>query len=1286
MLRCAIFSVVLCSLIALHCQFSVGQTIAEQKEMEQSAKDIQKMIQFQNEGKYPQAIQLSERILQVHKRIMGKEHPGYAQSLNNIGVLHESMGFYERAEPLLLEAKTIRGKVLGKEHPDYATSLNNLAMLYQYMGSYERAEPLHMEAKTIREKVLGKEHPDYAISLSNLATLYMHKGSYESAEPLLVEAKTIREKVLGKEHPDYAQSLNNLASLYEIMGSYERAEPLHMEAITIREKVLGKEHPDYAQSLNNLASLYGSMGSYERAEPLLLEAKTIREKVLGKEHPDYATSLNNLASLYKIMGAYERARPLLIEAKTIREKVLGKEHPDYATSLNNLATLYMHKGSYERAEPHLQEVKTIRENVLGKEHPDYATSLNNLATLYQDMGSYERAEPLHMEAITIREKVLGKEHPDYAQSLNNLASLYEIMGSYKRAEPLLLEAKTIRGKVLGKEHPDYATSLNNLAMLYQYMGSYERAEPLHMEAKTIREKVLGKEHPDYATSLNNLATLYQDMGSYERAEPLHIEAITIRKKVLGKEHPDYATSLNNLATLYEIMGSYERAEPLHIEAITILEKVLGKEHPNYAACLSNLATLHLIMDKTSSAISLIEQCRRSANAHVTRILPTLTVKRQAKFLSEKYAPTFESDMAIAYRLSGQAGTVSRSAEWLLNGKAISQTALAKKNLMLRDSKDPNLAPVVSELVQTRRQLAEMTMAAPIPNQANDRNRKIQQLRANIIKLEQKIAAATGQEMLSEQWVELPVIRQKIQQDSVLVEFLRFNDYDYRTNEKEPARYAAWVILASGKGSAQVIDLGLAETIDEAVSQVTQQTGDAMGLQAMLRNAGETAALAKIDKDLRILADLVWKPIKEQLPEKIEQLILSPDGQLWLVPWAALPVDSKDPRVLLEDYSIRLVVSGRDLVKNYSTNKKVKRPFIFADPDYDLSPVATENAIKAMFPKKELDAYTRGVTSRSALGKVGRLPNTKIEAEAVTPNLTKITGQEPQTYSGKWAMETVLKEVKNPKVLMLSTHGFFLPDQKAKLSSKNELTGLSNTRSAALLSVDGEPIENPMLRCGLLFAGCNTGSTAGGDDGIFTGMEVVSLDLRGTEMVVLSACETGIGDVNNGEGVAGLRQAFQLAGAQSVVATLWSVPDRDSAIIMNDFFKNLADGQSRSEALRQAQISRIKSRRNRHGAAHPFFWAAFTLTGQDYELTMEERKTLKQLEQFDINLFEEDKKNTGDSPAAIFGGFDANSSLHQLRSENRRRIKENSSLRNLGPEDQQLEAPTKRNNQHNFDRW
>ena len=486
---------------------------------------------------------------------------------------------------------------------------------------------------------------------------------------------------------------------------------------------------------------------------------------------------------------------------------------------------------------------------------------------------------------------------------------------------------------------------------------------------------------------------------------------------------------------------------------------------------------------------------------------------------------------------------------MLNGKGLAQQALAERALLARGGKDPAAAQLVTQLRDVRNRLAALTLATPRPGQEDDRKRELTRLDEQERELSKKLGQVTGRPKRDDPWVEPEAVRKALPADAVLVEIARFDVFDFQAKDPQkpwqPPHYAAWVIPTAGRGEVQVIDLGEAKPIEDAVAAARRALQPELEL---LRSRGEPDAEQQLQKPLQDLARLVLQPLLPHIGQA-KRWLISPDAALWLVPWAALPLP--DGRYAVEGHLISYVISGRDLVADLGS-KASERPIVLADPDYDLDPAQARATTRQMLreragpePAQEPLLALRG-SSRSLAGATfAHLPGTAAEAEAVLPRLTHYAGIEPRLYTGPQALEAVFKAVQRPRIVMLSTHGFFLEEPETKPEDRPALA-LDGGRSPAK---PGPLPENPLLRCGLVLAGANQRDRATGpedEDGILTGLEIVGTDLRGTELVVLSACETGLGEIRNGEGVAGLRQSFQLAGAQAVLATLWQVPDRESA--------------------------------------------------------------------------------------------------------------------------------------------
>ena len=942
-----------------------------------------------------------------------------------------------------------------------------------------------------------------------MAELYRNQGRYGEAEPLYKRSLAIYEKLLGAEHSLTATSLNNLAGLYESQGRYVEAEPLYKRSLAITEKVLGSEHPHSGASLNNLAGLYKSQGRYVDAEPLYKRSLAIKEKVLGREHPSTATSLNNLAALYKSQGRYGEAEPLYKRSLALYETLLGAEHSLTAASLNNLAGLYQDQGRYGEAEPLYKRALAISEKVLGAEHPSTATSLNNLAELYRSQGRYGDAEPLYVRTVAIVEKVLGAEHPLTASSLNSLASLYNDQGRYAEAEILSVRSLSIREKVLGAQHPSTATSLHSLAVLYESLGRYGDAETFYKRSLTIREKVLGAHHPDTAASLNNLAAIYESQSRYGEAEPLFKRSLAISEKVLGAQHPDIAATLSNLAGLYLNQGRFGEAEPLYKRSMAISEKELGPEHPNSVTSLNNLAGFYLLQTNSTAAIPLLQRLNRHQTNWLLGELP-----RQPRELRTSLLDKQPDAIGSTFALLDQNPTVGALAlETRLNRQGL--LAEIERRQALLKSSSPETRQLAEQVAGIDRQLASVSLPQA---QREPLRQQRQQLESKLYRLlpALKIDPVTTAQVAAALKASAP--------QGLLVEFQKYRPWVKGAKGKGQwgsQRYVA--LLLRPDGSIRSIPLGAAEPIDAAIE-------DAVAASASSDRQREAS------QRLAAVSQLLLKPLQAEL-NGVRELFVSPDGELNRLPFAALPMAAATGPTLGESLQLRLLTTGREMVRLQQPGKAGNATTLISNPDFGT-------------PSRSAKSPQAPPAALQDLGPWPPLPGTATEADGLTPMLR------PQAaISGRAATAALVAQQKGPRILHIATHGFFLPPQEPMVGSKN-----------AALSLSFEPLQ----RSGLVFAGANQLADNPATDAYLTAAEATAMDLQGTELVTLSACDTGRGGVRSGEGVYGLQRALAVAGARSTLLSLWKVDDDLTALFMEEFYKRLKAGEGRADALRNTQ--------------------------------------------------------------------------------------------------------------------
>jgi CHAT domain-containing protein len=1109
--------------------------------------------------------------------------------------------------------------VFGKDSKTVAIVLFRLGLLYRDRGDFDRAVP-YIE----RSLKLLNALPDNAENLETKANQYWGLGlSYslhfelDPAIKAFNESLKLREKLVGADDSSLVEVLINIAISHSAQGRPIDAIPLLERALAISEKKFGPESAEAATALALLGETRAAAGQFEPALACLKRSLQIREKILPPTSPDLGTATSSLGTIYLKIGDYGQAMPLLERSVLLLEKSYVP-HDDvsasqFADALNTLGTAQLNIGEYDKAIATLQRSVAVNELALGSASINLVFPLNSLAGAYRTRGDFDRAQPLLERALRILEGTPSLMNSVRVETLNSLAWTLLSIGDEDAALKLFSQARDSGEKQLGSTGVPFAFSLNGLALIKERRGNIAEALALSERSLAILEKTLGPLDPSVAAALVNTSELVERNGDADRARSMLQRALAIEQKALPPNHPSIGNTLDKLALLSFKRRNFSEAQALWRKSIAIADSV-AQDNPDTCWRLGGLGTAEIFNgDVPKGVAEFVEGWKR-----LRRCIARQTVFQQGSSAAsmrkqEQFGRDwFNSLCELSPLTTSQPAAVS-GAEQLAFGKALLEEIETIRAKLTTEGRTQVQA------LRDQADSARMRLLA-IPKQQGAgwlelgtdwQNPQRSKLEAELKGIEEKLASASGlvSQTISESKVSLIEIARRLPPTAALIDFVQYRRYDTQWMEQHyqglgnrfiayapyEQRYAAYLTFPLVGDSANVVvtrvDLGEAAPIDEAVGVIAKRFA-----------AGQYRA-KDLQPALQRLSDLVYVPLAKHFTN-VSHLIICPDGQLSRLPFEMLPVGNK---VLVEEKTISYVTSGREVVRLASSKSNIQssKSLVMGNPDFDFDlksfpekrvtrvPNSNEEArgkagTPVTHPSDNGLAVTRSLSRDYSGLKFPPLRGAEAEARSVA----KLLGDDGVLRLGAEAREAELKSVQSPRVLDLATHGFFLSDQE--FSHTN--SGSADIDARQGVSTTKTDWENPLVRCGIALAGANRARqipNAVAEDGLLTGLEASLLNLQGTELVILSACDSGSGEVMNGEGVMSLRRAFRIAGAETVLASHWKVSDKATSQLMTEFMRRWRAGESRANAWREAQLSLLHSK----DFSNPFFWSAFTLTGQ-----------------------------------------------------------------------------------------
>ena len=984
----------------------------------------------------------------------------------------------------------------------------------------------------------------------DLAAL-IEAGKYADAERA---ARAQLNELESRRAPD-TEIADVLDALVEALMRQGKGTP---EAKTLGERAVAiraAKTPDsaaHARSINLLANIIELQGDIRAARDQYERAAEIAMRALGPSDSMTANMRKDVAVAYRGLGDYTKAKTILVAALADREKV-APDHVDIGKLQHNLGAVLWELGEFEAARDAFAAAAERLQASLGADHPHVATALEGLAVVHVALGDYAAARAGYERVLASREKSLGPAHPNIGYTLANLGDVLAAFGDNEAARAALERAIAIWEQALPPGNPILTVGLTNLGVVLERMGDRAGARRALERGIAIREKTLSGDHAELVVPLTQLANVIADSGDLPAAEKVYARARALAEKARGATHPYVATAAHEEGIRLARAGDYPRARPLLEQSHSIRVSALGQDHPATAESVDALARLEASTGTATRAWRLALQAERVAREHFRATAAALP-ERQALLYAEQR--TRSQDLALL--LMRRAPTRPQADVETLWNAVIGSRALVLDEMAWRQrtaaaAVDTETRGLSRQLADARASLSRLLLDPPAG--PDDSREKLAEARDRKERLEQALATrnATYREAIDQRDVGFRTIEERLPRGTALVAYIRYAAAIYEKSEsRAPAEYAAFVLSADHRPS--FVPLGAADRIDRVVEAWRQRIREEATAAARGRRRGEQL----YRETAAALRTRIWDPITPLL-SGASQVLIVPDGSVSLVHFASMPVESGG------------YLAERGPILHYlSTERDVLQPAR-----------STGAGLLAVGAPAYGEPADRQRTERSGcapvIGPFLPLPETGPEADFVAA-LSREQGNAAIVLKGAKATESEVKSLAPGKrILHLATHGFFADTPCA--NSRNRWS------------------DSPLSRTGLALAGASRPSDGAREDGILTGEEITALDLRGVEWAVLSACDSGLGEVRTGEGVLGLRRALFVAGTHTIVMSLWQVEDATAREWMERVYRaRLHRRQPTASAMRAAERELLSAQRQKQASTHPFYWAGFVAVG------------------------------------------------------------------------------------------